>query len=187
MPEKNFVEVRVGDVLTVNYIVVNESAHETVGNATYNVSPPTVGDYFSKINCFCFTEQRLKPGERREMPVVFFIDPKIAEGFRTRRSEHDHAVLHHVSGAPERAANCRQRWRGPEDRSEHDELTERLPMADAHAKQHDYHLVDPSPWPIVGSISAFVMALGAIFWMHHMLPGRAVSVLRAGVSASSTR
>ena len=43
-------------------------------------------------------------------------------------------------------------------------------MADAHAKQHDYHLVDPSPWPIVGATSAFVMALGAIFWMHHSFP-----------------
>ena len=41
-------------------------------------------------------------------------------------------------------------------------------MATAHAKHHDYHLVDPSPWPVVGSISAFVMALGAITWMHHM-------------------
>ena len=42
-------------------------------------------------------------------------------------------------------------------------------MADAHTKpQHDYHLVDPSPWPAVGSISAFIMAVGAIGWMHHM-------------------
>ena len=41
-------------------------------------------------------------------------------------------------------------------------------MATAHAKHHDYHLVDPSPWPVVGSISAFVMAVGAITWMHHM-------------------
>ena len=41
-------------------------------------------------------------------------------------------------------------------------------MADAHAKHHDYHLVDPSPWPAVGSLSAFIMAVGAITWMHHM-------------------
>src|SRR6476620_10306044 len=41
-------------------------------------------------------------------------------------------------------------------------------MATAHAKHHDYHLVDPSPWPVVGSISAFVMAVGATTWMHHM-------------------
>jgi cytochrome c oxidase subunit 3 len=39
-------------------------------------------------------------------------------------------------------------------------------MAEAHAKHHDYHLVDPSPWPVVGSVSAFVMAVGAVFWMH---------------------
>ena len=84
VPEQNTVQVRIGDVLTVNYLVINESARETVGNATYNVSPPTVGAYFSKINCFCFTEQRLKPGEKREMPVVFFIDPKLAAD-----AEHD--------------------------------------------------------------------------------------------------
>src|SRR6266849_2370502 len=41
-------------------------------------------------------------------------------------------------------------------------------MADAHPKHHDYHLVDPSPWPVVGSISAFIMAVGAVTWMHHM-------------------
>ena len=41
-------------------------------------------------------------------------------------------------------------------------------MATAQVKQHDYHLVDPSPWPIVGSVSAFIMAVGAITWMHHM-------------------
>ena len=44
-------------------------------------------------------------------------------------------------------------------------------MATAHAKHHDYHLVDPSPWPVVGSISAFIMAFGAIAWMHKMFSG----------------
>jgi len=44
-------------------------------------------------------------------------------------------------------------------------------MADAHAKpHHDYHLVDPSPWPAVGSVSVFILAVGAISWMHHMYP-----------------
>ena len=83
-PARSFIEVRVGDVITVNYTVVNESARETAGNATYNVSPPTVGAYFSKISCFCFTEQRLKPGEKREMPVVFYVDPKLVQD-----AEHD--------------------------------------------------------------------------------------------------
>src|SRR6478752_1723549 len=54
-------------------------------------------------------------------------------------------------------------------------------MADAHAKpHHDYHLVDPSPWPAVGSVSAFVMAVGAITWMHHMFSA-APLVFGAGV------
>ena len=65
--------------MTVSYRVVNESARETVGVASYNVSPPTAGAYFSKINCFCFTDQRLKGGEKRDMAVVFFVDPKLAE------------------------------------------------------------------------------------------------------------
>jgi cytochrome c oxidase assembly protein subunit 11 len=78
-PEENAIEVRIGDVVTVNYTVTNDSARETVGQASYNVSPPTVGAYFSKINCFCFTEQRLKPGETREMPVVFFVDPALVK------------------------------------------------------------------------------------------------------------
>jgi cytochrome c oxidase assembly protein subunit 11 len=78
-PEQNSVEVKVGEVVTVNYLVVNESARETVGIASYNVSPPTVGAYFSKINCFCFTDQRLKAGEKREMAVVFFVDPELVK------------------------------------------------------------------------------------------------------------
>ena len=41
-------------------------------------------------------------------------------------------------------------------------------MATAHVKHHDYHLVDPSPWPVIGSVSAFIMAVGAVTWMHHM-------------------
>jgi cytochrome c oxidase assembly protein subunit 11 len=57
--------------------VANQSARDTVGIASYNVSPPTAGAYFSKINCFCFNEQRLKAGEKRDMTVVFFIDPEI--------------------------------------------------------------------------------------------------------------
>jgi cytochrome c oxidase assembly protein subunit 11 len=78
-PEQNSVELRIGAVVTVNYVVTNEPARETVGQASYNVSPPTVGAYFTKINCFCFTEQRFKPGETREMPVVFFVDPELAK------------------------------------------------------------------------------------------------------------
>jgi cytochrome c oxidase assembly protein subunit 11 len=78
-PERNTVEVRVGEVVTVNYLVANLAARATAGIASYNVSPPTAGAYFSKINCFCFAEQRLDPGERREMAVVFFVDPALLQ------------------------------------------------------------------------------------------------------------
>jgi cytochrome c oxidase assembly protein subunit 11 len=78
-PEQTSIEVRLGEVVTVAYRVVNESARETTGVASYNVSPPTVGGYFSKINCFCFTDQRLKAGEKRDMTVVFFVDPALAK------------------------------------------------------------------------------------------------------------
>jgi cytochrome c oxidase assembly protein subunit 11 len=78
-PEQTSIEVRVGEVATVAYRVVNESARATTGIASYNVSPPTVGAYFSKINCFCFTDQRLEAGEKRDMVVVFFIDPALTK------------------------------------------------------------------------------------------------------------
>ena len=76
-PERNVIEARIGEVITVNYRVANQSARDTVVIASYNVSPPTAGAYFSKINCFCFNEQRLKPGEKRELAVVFFVDPAL--------------------------------------------------------------------------------------------------------------
>jgi cytochrome c oxidase assembly protein subunit 11 len=77
-PEQNSVEARIGEVVTVLFTVTNESPHETVGQAAYNVVPLTVGAYFEKVNCFCFAEQRLKAGERREMTVVFYVDPALA-------------------------------------------------------------------------------------------------------------
>ena len=78
-PEQNSIEVRIGEVVTVNYVATNLAARETLGQAAYNVAPLTTGTYFQKINCFCFTEQRLEPGEKREMPVVFYVDPALAE------------------------------------------------------------------------------------------------------------
>jgi len=76
-PEQVSLDVRIGEVVTVYYRAINDSARETVGQATYNVTPSTVGGYFAKINCFCFTEQRLKAHERRDMPVVFYVDPAL--------------------------------------------------------------------------------------------------------------
>ena len=78
-PEQRTIDVKLGQVVTVYYSVTNEAARVTAGQAGYNVSPSTVGIYFEKINCFCFTEQTMKPGERRDMAVVFYVDPKLAE------------------------------------------------------------------------------------------------------------
>jgi cytochrome c oxidase assembly protein subunit 11 len=79
VPEKNEVTVHIGEVVTALYKVTNLSARTTVAQASYNVTPPTVGGYFNKINCFCFTEQRMKPGETREMADVFYVDPSIVK------------------------------------------------------------------------------------------------------------
>lgn len=83
-PEQTAIKVKLGQVVTVFYTVTNSAARETVGQAGYNVTPPTTGAYFHKINCFCFTEQTMGPGEKREMPVVFYIDPALAKS-----AEHD--------------------------------------------------------------------------------------------------
>ncbi len=76
-PEQTEIEVRIGEVVTVFYTVTNQAARATTGQAAYNVAPLTVGAYFQKINCFCFTEQTFAPGEKREMPVVFYVDPAL--------------------------------------------------------------------------------------------------------------
>jgi cytochrome c oxidase assembly protein subunit 11 len=78
-PEQTEIEVKIGEVVTVFYTVTNQSARTTSGQAAYNVAPLTVGSYFQKINCFCFTEQTMAPGEKREMPVVFYVDPAIVK------------------------------------------------------------------------------------------------------------
>jgi cytochrome c oxidase assembly protein subunit 11 len=68
---------RIGSVETINFIAHNLSDKTVTGTAIFNVTPERVGSYFNKIECFCFTEQTLKPGETVEMPVTFFVDPDI--------------------------------------------------------------------------------------------------------------
>jgi cytochrome c oxidase assembly protein subunit 11 len=89
-PEKTEIEVRIGEVTTVYYTVTNQSARTTTGQAAYNVAPLSVGAYFQKINCFCFTEQTMAPGEKREMPVVFYVDPAIVD-------DHDNDMLNTIT------------------------------------------------------------------------------------------
>ena len=78
-PEQTEIQIPIGQVTTIYYTVTNQSARTTTGQAAYNVAPLTVGAYFQKINCFCFTEQAMGPGEKREMPVVFYVDPALAK------------------------------------------------------------------------------------------------------------
>jgi cytochrome c oxidase assembly protein subunit 11 len=78
-PEVRLTRVKLGENGLVYYRAVNRSSVAIVGTATYNVTPEKAGPYFAKIACFCFTEQRLEPGEAIDMPVSFFVDPALAD------------------------------------------------------------------------------------------------------------
>ena len=78
-PEQNTIRVQPGARTTVYFRATNLTARTTTGSAAFNVSPLQVGQYFSKIECFCFTEQTLKGGQSVRMPVVFFVDPKVRQ------------------------------------------------------------------------------------------------------------
>jgi cytochrome c oxidase assembly protein subunit 11 len=83
-PEQQIVKIHPGARTTIYYRAENLVARPTIGRAIFNVSPANAGQYFSKIECFCFTEQTLKPGQTVDMPVVFFVDPKIREDESTK-------------------------------------------------------------------------------------------------------
>lgn len=76
-PAQREIDIRVGEQALAFYTASNPTDRTIVGSATYNVTPLKAGIYFNKIECFCFTEQRLEPGQQVEMPVAFFVDPEI--------------------------------------------------------------------------------------------------------------
>ena len=76
-PEQRTVRVRIGEQKLVFFRAQNRAPNAIVGHASFNVAPDNAAHYFNKIQCFCFTEQRLEAGESVEMPVVFFIAPAI--------------------------------------------------------------------------------------------------------------
>lgn len=83
-PAEREIEVPIGEENLAFYRAVNMSDRAIVGSSTFNVTPHKAGPYFSKIACFCFTEQVLQPGQEVDMPVSFFVDPAILEDENTR-------------------------------------------------------------------------------------------------------
>lgn len=79
VPEQRSMEVRIGESALAFFKATNTSDEPITGTAGFNVAPQVAGLYFNKIQCFCFTEQKLAPGQSIEMPVTFFVDPKFDE------------------------------------------------------------------------------------------------------------
>ncbi|MCA3578270.1 MAG: cytochrome c oxidase assembly protein [Bradyrhizobium sp.] len=85
LPEKTHETVRIGEKRIAYFRATNTGATPVTGTASFNVSPDTAGQYFNKIQCFCFTEQTIQPGQTIEFPVVYFVDPAILDDPDGRR------------------------------------------------------------------------------------------------------
>lgn len=78
-PMQREMEIRIGETGLAFYEAFNPTDHPIAGSAAYNVTPYEAGGFFTKIDCFCFEEQVLQPGERVQMPVTFYVDPEIVD------------------------------------------------------------------------------------------------------------
>ena len=176
-PEQNSVEVKFGEVVTVNYTVVNEAARETVGIASYNVSPPTVGGLFLQDQLFLL--HRSAPEAGREARD----DGRVLPGSRNWRRIPSRTVSTPLRCPTPciRCASPSRRARRAGGRPGGAEATCRARGKRAAEEDGDRRWPTPTPsrttttiWSIrargrsVGSISAFLMAVGGITWMHHM-------------------
>ena len=83
-PEQRTLDVKIGENTLAFYRAENSSKETLTGTATFNVTPEIAGSYFNKVECFCFTEQKLEPGQSIDMPVSFFVDPAILEDEQAR-------------------------------------------------------------------------------------------------------
>ena len=83
-PTKPNIKIKLGEVVTAEYIVENLGDKETSGIATFVYFPSQFGTYISKINCFCYDVQTLKPGEQDKYTLVFFIDPEVTKDSKTK-------------------------------------------------------------------------------------------------------
>ncbi len=78
-PLQHEMRVKIGETALAFYEAYNPTDRVIAGSASYNVAPYAAGGYFTKIDCFCFTQQILQPGERATMPVTFYVDPELVE------------------------------------------------------------------------------------------------------------
>ncbi|CAN7209757.1 cytochrome c oxidase assembly protein [Rhizobium ruizarguesonis] len=83
-PVQREVNPKIGETIQVNFTAENRSNETQRGQAVFNVTPGEAGVYFNKVQCFCFTETDLKPGEKLDMPVVFYIDPEIVKAVESK-------------------------------------------------------------------------------------------------------
>jgi len=84
-PQEREVELRIGETGLAFYEAYNPTSHPIAGQASYNVTPYSAGNFFTKIDCFCFQEQVLQPGQRVLMPVTYYIDPEIVSDREAKR------------------------------------------------------------------------------------------------------
>ena len=102
-PAQKYVTVLAGQTSLAFFEATNHSSEPIIGVATYNVVPNEAGAYFNKIQCFCFDEQRLLPGETVDMPVFFYIDPEFLSdryGTPSNRAPSQRALTHVVVVSP---------------------------------------------------------------------------------------
>lgn len=83
-PVQREIELKIGETVQIEFEATNMAKKATTGQAVFNVTPMAAGAYFNKVECFCFTETTLQPGEDLKMPVVFFIDPEIVKAVETK-------------------------------------------------------------------------------------------------------
>ena len=105
-PVQREMEIRIGETGLAFYEAYNPTDRAVAGQANYNVTPYQAGGFFTKIDCFCFTEQVLQPGERVEMPVTFYVDPEIVDD---REGQYIHRItlsytFHEIDMPEEQAA-----------------------------------------------------------------------------------
>jgi cytochrome c oxidase assembly protein Cox11/cytochrome c2 len=121
-PVQRSVKLHLGEDSLAFFEAKNLSGRPIVGHATFNVTPAKVGLYFKKIQCFCFNEERLEPGQSAQMPVTFFVDPRMADDpdtedvheitlsytfFESRRPDGALDLARFTSGAPEAVAGAK--------------------------------------------------------------------------------